>query len=47
MTRLGVLCPKPSQEARARLIDAVHAIEDYFINIASDTIEKVIIDLKH
>jgi len=46
MTKHGVLTPKPTVEARARLIDAIHAVEDLFVNYASDIIGRVVKDFQ-
>lgn len=46
MSKERVLMPKPSAEARARMIDAIHSIEDFFVNYSSDIIERVIYDFK-
>ena len=37
---------KPSEEARAILIDAVHCIEDMFVSYANDTVARVIDDIE-
>ena len=37
---------KPSEEARAILIDAVHCIEDMFVSYANDTVTRVIDDIE-
>mmetsp|Transcript_37613 Transcript_37613/g.49525 ORF Transcript_37613/g.49525 Transcript_37613/m.49525 type:complete len:138 (+) Transcript_37613:1970-2383(+) len=36
---------KPSEHSRARLIDAIHLIEDIFVSYAQDVVNRVIRDL--
>ena len=38
---------QPSEEAKARLIQAMHTVEDIFIAYGRDTIERVVEDLKN
>ena len=37
----------PSEQAKARLINAIHTVEDIFTSYARDTISHVIEDLKN